>query len=162
METNYLTYVNYIARRFKTAYPYLDFDELVSEGLVGVAIGLNTYSPLKNTKLDSWVTENIRYYILKYIRNKKDLIHIPYCKHQHFLHKSYEEFDSIAVDCEVNLTKIIVDEILEMYNKEIRLELKLFVSGLGPTEISKITHKSKQAVYQTIKRFRQKVKEALK
>lgn len=72
-----VSYVLKIANRYiKTGKSY-DIEDLFSEGMLGLLMGIDKFDVSKNTKLNTYATYWIRLGIERFIYNKGDIIHLP-------------------------------------------------------------------------------------
>jgi len=58
-----------IAKRYET--PYIDIEDLISTGTIGLVKAINTYEPAKNSKLSSYASRCIENEIMMFVRKEK-------------------------------------------------------------------------------------------
>lgn len=67
----------YIAKRFHSTSPSIDFDDLIQEGNLGIMRAIETFDESKGTKFSTYAYQWIRQRIERYLSNNDKIIRLP-------------------------------------------------------------------------------------
>ena len=137
--------VHKIARKYSSV-KGVQYDDLISEGKLGVYIAKHSYNPSKRSSLSTWTYNNIRWRMLTYIRyiNKDQVLELKPSEIEnvtdpnHFTEEPIIDYSKLFKDLSDMEMYIVYERI---YNNRKFTEIAHDLDK-DPREIRKIFHKS--------------------